>query len=69
MIGWVWGHLQNVLVLIKEGNGENDKVETKRGKKFHNLDLSQTIAAADTPDNTIITTPPNNIALYKCQGR
>ena len=28
-----------MLVLIVEGNGSNDMVEKKRGKKFWNLDL------------------------------
>ena len=30
----------NVLVLIVEGNGRNELVETKRGKRFRTLDLS-----------------------------
>ena len=39
VIGRVWSRLRNVLVLIKEGNGRNDLAESKRGKKFCNLDL------------------------------
>ena len=32
--------LMNVLVLIVEGNGRNEFVETKRGKRLRTLDLS-----------------------------
>ena len=36
----VFNRLKNVLVLIVEGNGGNELVESKGGKKFRNLDLS-----------------------------
>ena len=39
VIGRVWKRLRNVLVLIVDGNGANDLVEKKRGKKFRNLDV------------------------------
>ena len=39
--------LQKVLVLIIEAKGKNDLVETKRGKKFANLDLPIDITDAD----------------------
>ena len=39
VIGKVWNRLSNVLVLILEGNGSNNLVEKKRGKKFYNLDM------------------------------
>ena len=35
----VFNRIQNVLSLIIEANGGNDLVETKRGKKFRNMDL------------------------------
>ena len=61
VIGRVWGRLRNVLVLVKEGNGGNDKVETKRGKEFRKFDLPETIpigtetnAAVGTNINTAI---------------
>ena len=36
----VFKRLQKVLVLILEADGGNDLVETKRGKKFETLDLT-----------------------------
>ena len=39
LITKVFNRLKNVLVLIVEGNGGNELVESKRGKKFRNLDL------------------------------
>ena len=50
VIGKVWGRLRNVLVLIVEGKGGNDLVETKRGKKFRNLDLPAEFLAAKNPN-------------------
>ena len=41
LITKVFGRLRNVLVLIVEGQGSNDLVETKQGKRFRNLDLPQ----------------------------
>ena len=40
MITKVCNRLKNVLVLIVEGNGGNELVESKRGNRFRNLDLS-----------------------------
>ena len=40
LIAKVYNHLKNVLVLIVEVNGENELVESKRGKKIRNLDMS-----------------------------
>ena len=49
----VWGRLRNVLVLIKEGDGGNHKVETKRGRQYRNLDMpAETPAATGTNNNT-----------------
>ena len=53
----VFERLRNVLVLIHEANGKNDLVETKRGKKFRNLDLPET----DEPD---ILPEPCTAPLY-----
>ena len=39
MIAKVCKRIEKVLVLIVEGKGKNDLVETKRGKKFADLDL------------------------------
>ena len=39
MITSVFKRLRNVLVMIHEAKGKNDLVETKRGKKFRDLDL------------------------------
>ena len=39
MIAKVCKRIEKVLVLIIEGKGKNDLVETKRGKKFADLDL------------------------------
>ena len=39
MITSVFKQLKNVLVMINEAKGKNDLVETKRGKKFRDLDL------------------------------
>ena len=36
----VFGRLQKVLVLILQADGGNDLVETKRGKKFESLDIT-----------------------------
>ena len=41
VINSVWNRLRNVLALIVEGGGGNELVETKRGKKFRNLEVSQ----------------------------
>ena len=63
-IGRVWGRLRNVLVLIVEGDGGNDLVEKKRGKRFRNLDLSPDFLSnndeVSTVTNAAITTPVNN---------
>ena len=40
LIAKVFNRLKNVLVLIVNGNGGNELVESKRGKRFRNLDLS-----------------------------
>ena len=40
MITKVYKRLKKVFVLIKMANGGNDLVETKRGKKFKNLDMN-----------------------------
>ena len=45
VVGKVFNRLQNVLVLILEGNGSNHLVEKKRGKQFRNLDLPQVLGA------------------------
>ena len=47
MIEKVCKQIQKVLVLIVEGKGKNDLVETKRGKKFADLDLPIDLTAAD----------------------
>ena len=47
MIEKVCKRIQKVLVLIVEGKGKNDLVETKRGKKFADLDLPIDLTAAD----------------------
>ena len=49
MIEKVFKRLQKVLVLIVEAKGKNDLVETKRGKKFANLDLPINLMT-DKPD-------------------
>lgn len=36
----VFNRLKIFFIFIVEGNGENELVESKRGKRFHNLDLS-----------------------------
>ena len=41
VIGRVWGRLRNVMSLIIDGKGGNDKVEEKRGKKLYGLDLPE----------------------------
>jgi hypothetical protein len=41
VINRVWNRLRNVLALIVEGGGGNELVETKRGKKFRSLEVSQ----------------------------
>ena len=40
LIAKVFNRLKNVLVLIVDGKGGNKFVESKRGKRFRNLDLS-----------------------------
>ena len=40
LITKVFNRLKNVLVVIVEGNGWKELVESKQGKKFRNLDLS-----------------------------
>ena len=47
MITKVFNRLRNVLVLIVEGKGKNDLVETKRGKNFYMLDLPIDLTAVD----------------------
>ena len=51
MLTKVYKRLSKVLVLIMEGNGGNDLVETKRGKKFTNLDLEE-VDFSNLPVNT-----------------
>ena len=47
----VFERLQKVLVLIAEAKGKNDLVETKRGKKFQDLDLPIDLTMEeDTPE-------------------
>ena len=36
----IFNRLKNVLIFIVERNGGNELVESKRGKRFRNLDLS-----------------------------
>ena len=43
VISKVYDRLKKVLILIVEGNGGNDFVETKRGKKWKNLDTKPVI--------------------------
>ena len=40
LIAKVYNRLKNFLVLIVKDNGENELVESKRGKTFCNLDMS-----------------------------
>jgi len=51
----VWMRLKNVLVLIIEGRGSNDLVETKRGKKFRNLDMPVGFLESTTETRTSVT--------------
>ena len=50
MITKVYKRLKKVLVLIAEARGKNDLVETKRGKKFQDLDLPIDLTEDDTPE-------------------
>ena len=49
MIEKVCKRIQKVLVLIVEGKGKNDLVETKRGKKFADLDLPIDLTTDESP--------------------
>ena len=49
MIEKVCNRIQKVLVLIVEGKGKNDLVETKRGKKIADLDLPIDLTVDDAP--------------------
>ena len=53
VIGKVWNRLSNVLVLILEGNGSNNLVEKKRGKKFYNLDMPADFLRRPAPEQPI----------------
>ena len=55
-IGKVWGRLKNVLALVKEGNGGNDLVETKRGKRYRGLDLTPDFLAGNETATPAVTT-------------
>ena len=59
----VWGRLRNVLVLIKEGDGGNHKVESKRGRAYRNLDLQATPAADGTNNDNNTAAPLNPFNL------
>ena len=48
VIGLVWGRLQNVMLLIIDGEGGNDKIEEKSGKKFYGLDLPEEYVLDDS---------------------
>jgi len=50
MIMKVYKRLKKVIVLIAELKGKNDLVETKRGKKFQDLDLPIDLMGDDTPE-------------------
>ena len=43
VISKIYNRLRKVLILIVEGNGGNDFVETKRGNKWKNLDTKPVI--------------------------
>ena len=56
VIGRVWQRLGVVLELIREGHGANDKVESKRGKKYHGLELDEEFLYGNH-DEDIINAP------------
>ena len=51
IISKVFGRLQKVLVLVVEGKGSNELVETKRGKQHVRNDLPPDETAADEESN------------------
>ena len=55
---------KNVLVLIIEGKGSNNLVETKRGGNFRNLDMPVRFLESTTETRTAVT--ENN--LYGLDG-
>ena len=62
VINRVWNRLRNVLALIVEGGGGNELVETKRGKKFRNLEVSQEFLENNYVATALATAPPPTTA-------
>ena len=58
----VFKRLHKVLVLIVEGNGSNDLVESKRGVKNKNIKLPDTLANDHSPEAT--TSDINILPLF-----
>ena len=44
------------MALVEEGNGGNDLVETKRGKRYRGLDLTPDFLAGNETATTAVTT-------------
>jgi len=62
VIGKVWTRMTKVLALIVEGDGGNDLVEKKRGKRWKDLDLQQEfLEAVDETTAAATTTTPVEI--------
>lgn len=57
----VFGRLKKVLVLIIEGEGSNDLVETKRGKKTVSEDLPPVSNEMDNNESS--STDPTRVAM------
>ena len=57
VIASVFKRLQKVLVLIIEAKGKNDLVETKRGKKFVDLDLPIDLTSDSTLGDELASAP------------
>ena len=56
----VWGRLERVLRLIQLDNGGNDMVESKRGKRYVELDRPMQPEQQETPPPTAETNEEEN---------